>query len=302
MRDDEGQPESVWAYRAAEPGPAAAIVGGVHGNERAGIRVVDALKRLFDAGMLVPRRGTVYLALGNPQAVAAGTRAVGEDLNRCFTDAVLAGAGDAYAHRRARDLAAAFRGVRFGIDIHGTNTPSQPFLVIQGAARAQDAGILGCLSADLVLRDPGLVFAGQPATLDELFSRDGGLGICYETGAAGDESNVDRTVGEVADALRLGGWLDGGLRKGMHPPKREYVLKEAVIMTAAGFRFAEGVGDENFQPVRKGVLIGHHGAAPFRAGEDALLVFPKPEGLRTVGQPVGYLAVPDGSAGTGDRL
>lgn len=284
--------DSVWEYRAVEPGPAAAIVGGVHGNERAGIRVIETLRRLFDDGALVPRRGAVFLALGNPRAIAAGVRAEGEDLNRCFTGAVLAGEGGAYAHRRARELAEAFKDVRFGIDIHGTNTPSRPFLVIQGAARAGEEVMLRCLSASMVLRDPRLVFAGEPSTLDELFSRDDGLGVCYETGAAGDESGAGRIVSEVIGALRAGGWLSGPASAGGGPLKDEYVLKEAIVMAPAGFRFAPGVGDENFQPVGKGRLIGFHGEAPLVAGEDGLLVFPKPERFRAVGQPVGYLAVP----------
>lgn len=280
----------VWEYRAAEPGPAAAVVGGVHGNERAGIRVIKTLKRLFDDGTLVLRKGSVFLALGNPQAIASGIRAAGEDLNRCFTDAILAGAGGAYAHRRARELAGAFRDVRFGIDIHGTNTPSRPFLVIQGAARPEDDGAIGCLSAEMILRDPGLVFAGERSTLDELFSREGGLGICYETGAAGDDSNSARVVDEVVEVLRAGGWIGGAPRTAANPPKAEFILREPIVLTRAGFRFAPGMGDENFQPLRKGVVVGYRGAEPVVAGEDSLLVFPKAEDYRALGQPVAYLA------------
>ncbi len=291
MHATNGQPEAVWTYRAAEPGPAAAVVGGVHGNERAGILAVERLKSRFDDGGLVPKRGSVILALGNPPAIAAGVRAEGEDLNRCFTAAVLGGAGEAYAHRRARELATAFRDVRFGIDVHGTNTPSRPFLVIQGHPRTQDGPFLERLSADLVLRDPRMVFAGEPATLDELFSRDGGLGICYETGAADDVSSVDRVTEEIVAVLETGGWLERGEARVPHPSKAEYVLAERIDLTPAGFRFAEGVGDRNFQALPEGSVLGYRGDVPVVVRTDSLLVFPKPERLREVGRPVGYLAV-----------
>ncbi|HSD12049.1 MAG TPA: succinylglutamate desuccinylase/aspartoacylase family protein, partial [Patescibacteria group bacterium] len=272
MKIGQAHPEAVWAYWAAEPGPAAAVVGGVHGNELAGIRVIERLKRQFDAGALAPVRGTVLLAVGNPRAVAAGVRAEGEDLNRCFTDAVLAGEGGAYAHLRARELAAVFGGVSLGIDIHGTNTPSRPFVVIQRGVRPGDEAVLGRLSAGLVLRDPRMVFAGEPSTLDELFARSGGLGICYETGASGDDTVAGRIVAEIVAALSAGGWLPPVDPPQYRLPKAEYVLAEKILLTEAGFRFADGVGDVNFQPLAAGSRVGCHGTTPLVAPSDCLLV------------------------------
>lgn len=144
-----------------------------------------------------------------------------------------------------------------------------------------------------------MVFAGEPSTIDELFAHSGGLGICYETGAAGDDAVAGRIAVEIVAALAAGGWLPAGDSPQDLPPKDEYVLAEKIVLTEAGFRFANGVGDVNFQPLAAGSSVGRHGLTPLVAPADCLLVFPKPERFRTLGQSVGYLAVPAAMGCTG---
>lgn len=290
MGNLEEHTETITLFAADEPGPTAGIVGGVHGNELAGIEAVLTLRTMLKKGDLTVQKGRLFLALGNPRAIAAGTRYSETDLNRCFTSAALSSTGGSYEHGRARELAHALEDVTLGIDIHGTNTPTEPFLVIQRAKRSDNDATTQFLSPEIILRDPYMIFAGEPATLDEYFARNGGFGICYETGAAGDRAVVNRVVAELVDVLTAGGWFRGTARPPSSLPKKEYLLRESIVLGKDGFRFTPGVGEKNFQVLRAGDLIGHHGTTPLHATADSVLLFPKSKNLQMPGHPVGYLA------------
>lgn len=82
---DAGRRVDVCVVRGREPGPTAAVVAGVHGDEYEGIAAVGDLTTTLDpAGV----RGIVILIpVANPTAFAAGTRTNPEDganLARCF--------------------------------------------------------------------------------------------------------------------------------------------------------------------------------------------------------------------------
>lgn len=75
-------------YRGAEAGPLVVAIGGIHGNEPAGVR---ALERVFDLLEDEPRinpgfafRGEFLALRGNLAALAAGKRYVDVDLNRIW--------------------------------------------------------------------------------------------------------------------------------------------------------------------------------------------------------------------------
>ncbi|MEL7161005.1 MAG: succinylglutamate desuccinylase/aspartoacylase family protein, partial [Bacteroidota bacterium] len=75
-------------YRGEEAGPLVVAIGGIHGNEPAGVR---ALERLFELLAEEPRinpgfsfRGELLALRGNLEALAAGKRFIDTDLNRIW--------------------------------------------------------------------------------------------------------------------------------------------------------------------------------------------------------------------------
>lgn len=292
MKNVHEMAEMVWRVDGYAPGPTLAIVGGVHGNERTGIEVVQNLRDRFEARKLGLEEGHLFLVLGNPRAIKKNTRGSedGADLNRCFTPAVLAGEGASYEEQRARELAHLLQHTLAGIDLHATNKPSEPFLVSQHM-RSLGEGIVRCLSAKLILTDPNWIFAGNPVTLDEYFNRDGNIGICYETGLAENTSGVKRIQEEMLQIIQKY-WRLKGRRPRKSPTNQQtsFELVEAIKLTGAGFRFGKGLGTHNFQHVTKNQVIGYHGETPHLCQANGVIVFPKPTSLWRVGSPVGYLA------------
>src|SRR5690606_15854792 len=99
--------EDVWRLESGTDGPSLMFIGGVHGNELPGIHAIRELHRRFASSPSELRCGTLTLAIGNPRAVARGTRGSKDhrDLNRCFTDEAIA-RGATYEEQRAAELAA----------------------------------------------------------------------------------------------------------------------------------------------------------------------------------------------------
>jgi len=88
------------------------VLGGTHGNELLGIKLVKLLKRR-------PIRG-VDAIIANPRAVKAGVRFTESDLNRSFGEAF----ADTYETKRAARLKKLAADYDVVLDFHNTQTPN----------------------------------------------------------------------------------------------------------------------------------------------------------------------------------
>jgi hypothetical protein len=141
-----------------------------------------------------------------------------------------------------------------------------------------------------VLEDPDFVLGGKRSTTDEYVDYCGGIGICFETGYAGDISRLPAVTKGILHIL-----ADQGLivaPTSLQPPKpayRVYRLTRKVDLTKAGFRYENGF-PQSFQEVRKGEIIGYHGTVPERAEEDGVIAFPRAEDQWIAGHDIFFLA------------
>ncbi len=299
--------EGVVRFVGKNPGPTAAIVGGVHGDEATGIQVVRALTHEFNQGEYRLARGVLYLVLGNLAAIAKNEASIekhhrgstpGADLNRCFTDGVLyRQEGNTYEHRRARELAKALVDVDIGIDIHATSKPSEPFVFCQRMPTSGDERIMRWFGATRVLTDPQWIFAGKRVALDEYFARHGGVGLCYETGEAKDTSRTSQVHNEMLNVLIDLQLIGSGRGIRRYKPftvrsKGTFALETAVMCPGLGYRWRTGQAERNFQSITGGLF---HPDAPTSVSDGRyVIVFPKPESRWDPGQPVGYAAAKKG--------
>ena len=88
LADITGSERIIGHYRGREAGPLLVVIGGIHGNEPAGVR---ALERLFEMLRQEPLlnpgftfRGELLALRGNLGALAVGERYLDEDLNRIW--------------------------------------------------------------------------------------------------------------------------------------------------------------------------------------------------------------------------
>ncbi|KAG1688782.1 hypothetical protein DVH05_003092 [Phytophthora capsici] len=318
--------EGVYRFSRAgsSSGPNVTLVGGVHGNERIGVEVLDALRLallraapLSTANNLFPRitRGSVTLVYGNPSAQRIGKRGSEPhaDLNRCFPGDLLdipeSTLGSGYEQRRAKELAPLFASSDLLVDLHSTNKPSPPFVRLSGYDKvpSQLLELSGRLPAKILLLDPKhLIGDGNVALTDEFVGAHGGMGICYESGLASDLSqlkidSITRSVLQILhhdietiEFVDAGGHIhkseNVNLNKEADSTWRDaYEITQVFKLTSNGFRWSDGVGEENFQRVPAGQPIGFVGSDPFTVNYDSHIVFPKVPSLWKVDAPLGWL-------------
>jgi predicted deacylase len=141
------RPRVIERLRGAADGPTLIAIGGLHGNEPAGVAVLGTVLGRLRA-RAAELRGDAIALIGNVRALAARRRYLARDLNRLWTPERLAAlASDPWsdpttdgaeltelaelAAELERAIAAA-RGPVFAIDLHTTSAPGVPFAVIGG--------------------------------------------------------------------------------------------------------------------------------------------------------------------------
>jgi len=300
-------------WRVGRGRPRIAVLGGVHGNERVGIEVVQRLVARFSEASTLPKQhGELLLAIGNPEAVERNVRFVDIDLNRCFSDQERRGSNDGddqqyYEIGRAMELAPLLRGLDVLLDLHATNKPSEPFVRLPGRVCSDFFGhceqtFLQWLprSCRKVLWDPdGHIAQGSMA--DEFALRhcdragsERGAYICYEAGLASDTTGVDETEASVIAMLSAQGLLSETAAAPPTPPRTwdHYKIVETILLDDRGFEWENGHGEANFDPVASGEVFGRRASdqRPLTAKEDLFVIFPKVSHLWAVGRPLGWLA------------
>lgn len=320
--------QGVYRFTAANAtstvGPHVTIVGGVHGNERIGVKVLDALRLallhvsplriMSGANHVLPTltQGSVTLVYGNPTAIRIGKRGSTQhaDLNRCFHIDVLSPMAQSsssslsYEQRRARELAPILASSDVMLDLHSTNKPSEPFVRIAGHSTipATLLQIVERLPCEILLHDPKHLLAdGNVALTDEYVGANGGLSVCYESGIVSDLSE-EKVTGILTSILQIlqhdtqsiepivVSENSSSFSSNKKKKKRmvKYEITQVFKLTEQGFKWADGVGDTNFQLVSAKQPIGFVGtsessAAPFAVDYDAHVVFPKVQALWQVG-------------------
>lgn len=176
--------EGVYTSTGSAPGVCVAVFGGVHGNERPGIQVVEE-----SSGMQIDA-GTLHLVLANPLAALQGVRQIGKNLNRAF---VAGNSGTTPEDVRARELMTLLDSCDALLDLHASNsTTTIPFAI------TEPAGFL------LARRLPVPIISSgwdsiEPGAADGYMHRHGKVGVCVEAGSVHDS---DEPLRIARDAFR----------------------------------------------------------------------------------------------------
>lgn len=149
--NEDPTPRVIERLRGEVPGPTLIAIGGLHGNEPAGVAAIRAVLR-GARDHLGALRGEIVGLVGNVRALAARRRFLARDLNRLWTPQRLAAARasqdpwatmtmDGAELSELAELSAeleavigAARGPIVALDLHTTSAPGIPFAVIGGTS------------------------------------------------------------------------------------------------------------------------------------------------------------------------
>lgn len=285
----------VGRFDGRERGPLIVLIGGMHGNEPAG---VIAIRRCFER--LAGRegeptlRGRLLGLLGHPHALAARRRFLDEDLNRVFTPARLTHSS---GHRSPNVEEAAAKTLLAGIraeiadygatelivlDVHTTSADGGDFVVL-GDSPGSEALTEG-LDVPVVL---GLTEVLQGTLCGYLTEDTTGVptrAFAYEAGAHEGTDSPDRAYALISTLLvRLG--VTTADRMGAHVPLSLGVPRRPAL-TRVRFRLAIPPGGQftmmpgfsNFDRVQAGQVVAVLDGESVALDRDGYLLMPLYQG------------------------
>jgi succinylglutamate desuccinylase len=258
MSQVEQTGESIWTVRGAA-GPTLAIVGGIHGDERAGIEVIQQLR---DTLKLV--RGTVHLILGNPPAIEKGVRMLNdENLNRRF---FADNQGSEAVDVRARELMAVLRTCDACIDLHEHKEETTSHFI---ACEPPSFPLARAINPSAITFD---WLGAEPGATDSFMYEIGKVGICYEAGANTlTAGNVQLQLGAVDVFLRYYGVVAGEKPQEGNP--RMVRINRSIIKQTNSFRFNQHF--QSFQALQPGEVFATDGAMSYKAQVGEVIIFPR---------------------------
>ena len=284
-------------YRGTEPGALVVAIGGIHGNEPAG---VHALERLFDMLADEPRlnpgftfRGELLALRGNLAALAAGVRYVDADLNRIWRPLPMP--PDPLAVSEDRELYELLTAIETAVeeaplselvllDLHTTTAAGGIF-----AVTGDDRSSLSLAAEMTVPVIKGMLSGLQGTTLH--YFRGGHFptqfpvrAVSFEAGAHDDPRSADLALAATVNLLRALGCVreedvssyhDELLREhaGQLPKMTELVYVHHIAADGSdGFRMRPH--HRNFEAVTAGQVVAEDHNGEIAAPADGYLLMP----------------------------
>lgn len=277
-------------YRGSAPGPTLIAVGGLHGNEPAGVAALErVIEFLNDRDM--PMRGQLVALIGNVRALELNQRYIDQDLNRMWLAEAIEAARQEPAelldNEQRQQLAlldvinefadAAGSPVVF-LDLHTTSSESAPFVcfgdTLAGRAVAQKFPVPLILGLEEQL----------DGTFNEFVSSIGHIGLIFEGGRHEDESSVGYHEAAVWTALTATGQINAA-----SVPRADR-FRELLAESAKGLprvveiRYRHGIDDgdgfrmrpgyENFHPLEPGEVVADDHTGPVSVTEGGRILLP----------------------------
>jgi predicted deacylase len=269
-----------------EPGPTLVLVGGIHGNEPAGVNASrDVLAALRASGAKV--RGEIVAFAGNVRGLAGKTRYLARDLNRLWTAEKIAGARATKEPQaelaelvelaaELEQVIARARGPVYAIDLHTTSAAGVPFSVI-GASEARREFARH-------FHIPGLVGLEEAleGVLTSYLSTQGCVTMAVEGGQHDSPDAAVSLAAVVTVALKASGVVDAAAVPALADAEAhlaqargdlpQMIASRYAVEPALGFQMEPGFA--NIQRIRRGTLIAKDGSGEIRAPFDGLVLLP----------------------------
>ncbi len=288
----------IGKYSGQQKGPLLICLGGMHGNEPAGVAALEVLFSLLEREPLsnpgFSFRGRILGLRGNVRALRNGTRFIDKDLNRLWTAEQIGRAKTAApGSLLAEELEllelitlieaeiASYQPERIVLlDLHTTTASGGIFSI--ATDEPESVRIAVELHAPVV---KGMLNGIQGTTLhyfnSETFGRPTS-GICFESGQHSDPLSVNRAIAATINCMRTLGCVRPEDVENRHDallieysrglPKVLELVMCHTIQPGDAFRMMPDY--ENFQPVRKGEVLAHDRHGPIRARENGRILMP----------------------------
>lgn len=277
-----------------ESGPTLIVVGGVHGNEPAGVEAArQVLAELRQSAS--PVRGELIALTGNTRALAAGRRYLVRDLNRQWTPSAIAESHAAVSRgvkpedepeqhetvelRAAiEEIVARKRGPVFALDLHTTSSEGTPFGVVGPTPAHRE------FASHFELPSLARLEEQLPGVLTGYLGTQGIVTFAIEGGEHASKRSREHLAAAILVGLKASGVVasehlpgldaaNASLRRARGElPKLIEVLSRHAVLPEHGFQMEPGFA--TIQPTFAGTLIARDRAGEIRAPSDCLVLLP----------------------------
>jgi predicted deacylase len=280
----------IASIRGSLPGPTLLILGGIHGNEPAGVLAFDRLLLRIQERR-ADLRGEIVLLRGNTRALERRVRYLDADLNRQWTaeNARMSESGQCVLPEMSelleqgellvalREAISRARGDVYFVDLHTTSAQGKPFATVGDTLR----------NRRFALNFPVTIVLGLEEQIDgtllEYINNLGAITMGFEAGQHEAIASVDHHEAVIWNAIvATGNFLRedlaefdhcrsllkraGGGRRVVEVRHRHAIVPEDGFQMEPGFR--------NFQPVRRGQVLARDRTGEITARETGLILLP----------------------------
>ena len=271
----------------SQPGPTLVIVGGIHGNEPAGVLAAErVLPRLRELRAAI--HGEIVFFRGNTRALERNVRFVDVDFNRQWTSGTISenrshpartseGNEQHELFSHLSDVIKRARGEIYFLDLHTTSAEGEPFATVGDTLRNRRFALMFPVMIVLGLEEQ------IEGTLLEYLNNLGAVTLGFEAGQHEALSSVDNHEAMIWNAVVASGnlarehvadldhWqsvLKGAGRRSrvIEVRYRHAIGPEDNFRMEAGFR--------SFDPVSRGQLLARDDSGDITARESGLILMP----------------------------
>lgn len=251
--------EHIHTITSPNPGPTIVISGGVHGNEQAGVEVIDYLREHVSID-----RGTVLLVYGNPEAIEKNVRFVQHNMNRIFKRGL---ENDSTEYKRACEIMDALDTCDALLDFHAyrdTRPDAPPFII----SEESDKDVYQAMDVQIVVHKLGPFCDGTIGAYMNALQKPA---VSIELGSiAHPQENIAIGIDSAYRLLHHFGMMsyDGAPAR----DKKVYEFYYAHFKENDDFSFTQEY--KSFDDVRAGDVIAHDGGKELSAQYDGKIIFP----------------------------
>ncbi len=288
----------IGRYDEGIKGPLVICIGGIHGNEKAGIKAIDMMLKMLEVEHITNTgfefKGRFMGVTGHLAAARQNQRYIEKDLNRLWIkDRIEWLSQQRRDSLTSEDLemfdleSLVTREIReYGadrvviLDLHTTSAdggiytivPDHP-LAIEYALGIKAPVVLGFLEG---LKGTTLHYFTSSNFPGEVTS------ICFEAGQHDDPMSVNRAIAAITNCLRFAGCVEGRHIEGRHIEVLSEYSGQLPPLTRLAYRYPidpeEGFvmrpGYHNFQPISKGEHLADNIAGPILSPMDGFILMP----------------------------
>lgn len=292
------QKHLIGRFRGPNPGPLLITLGGIHGNEPAGVRAIEIVLEMLEHepahNPTFSFRGTFLGLLGNVRAFEMEKRYLEFDLNRRWDNEYI----DHVKHTPPKGLepediemlellALIKEEVEYAqptniifLDIHTTSAIGGIFSIATDDPES--------LRLAIELHAPVIkgILTGMKGTTLHYFTADmfgiDTVGVCFEAGQHIDPLSIKRAIAAIVNCMRSVGCVRPEDVENRHdqllidysrglPQVADFILAHTIKKTD-GFRMRPGY--KNFQRIKKGEILAYDKDGPIEAVEDGCILMP----------------------------